>query len=304
MVALALIAIGLSATPASFGGAPGQIAFARIDSHGRAGIYAVFPDGNGLRRVVKNGVDPAWSRDGLRLAYSLYTPSRRGGIYVSDANGGHARRITGRTPAEANQPSWSPDGKRVVFAARGYIYTVQATGRGLKRMTSRPFMKNPQGKRLKIRVTDSRPTWSPDGSRIAFVRHGNGGKDNIWTMRADGRAQHALTNTGTRGWLSPDWSPDGSKLVYARSPGLWVIDADGKNDHVIFTSGSVLRGEPAWSPNGTEIAYSALTDSPQLARRIFVVGADGSSPHVVSSSGGDPHAVSDSAPAWQSLPAP
>ena len=300
MAALALIGIvaAVSFTPAQ----PGQIAFARLGPDGTAAVYAVNPDGSGLHRLARNAVDPAWSRDGKKLAYSLYTPSRRGGIYVSDASGGHAHRITGCTPVEAGQPSWSADGKRIVFAARGYIYTIHADGRGLKRITTRPFITNADGRRLKIHATDSRPAWSPDGSRIAFARHGNGGRDNVWSMRPDGRGQRALTNTGTRGWLSPDWAPDGSRLVYARSPGLWVVGADGTNDHVIFTSGAILRGEPAWSPDGTQIAYSALTDSPELDRRIFVVGADGSSPHVVSSTTGDPHAVSDSAPAWQALP--
>ena len=282
----------LGAGPAAFAGTNGQIAFTRFSPASGAAVYALSPDGSGIHRIVKGGGDPAWSSDGRRLAYS-----RSGHIYVSDSNGAHARRITGRRPVEAVQPAWAPDGRRIVFASRGYIYTVHSDGRRLKRITSRPFVTNPAGKRLKIRSTDARPAWSPDGTTIAFVHHGNAGREEVWTMRPDGSRQRQLTHIDSRGWLSPNWSPDGRQLVYARSPGLWVINADGSGAHVITTgAGLIERGEPAWSPDGTLIAYSALTSSPQLARRIFVVGADGSNPHVVSSATG---AVSDSAPDWQ-----
>jgi Tol biopolymer transport system component len=302
MGALAAIGVAgiLGISPAAFPGANGQIAFTRFSPSSGAAVYAMNADGTGTHRIVRNGAGPAWSSDGRRLAYS-----RAGHIYVCDASGGHARRVTGRRPVEAGQPAWAPDGKRIVFASRGYIYTVRSDGRGLRRITSRPFVTNPAGKRLKIRSTDARPAWSPDGKAIAFVHHGNAGREEVWTMRPDGSRRRQLTHIDSRGWLSPSWSPDGRRIVYARSPGVWVINADGSGARVITTgdgSGVIERGEPAWSPDGTEIAYSALTPSPELARRIFVVGADGSNPHVVSRTSGDPHALSDSAPDWQPLP--
>jgi len=52
---------------------------------------------------------------------------------------------------------------------------------------------------------NSEPTWSPDGSKIAFVR-----KDGIYVMNADGSGQRRLTDAGG----GPAWSPDGSKIAF------------------------------------------------------------------------------------------
>ena len=69
---------------------------------------------------------------------------------------------------------------------------------------------------------DNRPAWSPDGSRIIFMRF-TGRADvpevrhwDIWVMNADGSGQRALT--GTTDWdHDPAWSPDGRTIAFSRS---------------------------------------------------------------------------------------
>jgi Tol biopolymer transport system component len=121
----------------------------------------------------------------------------------------------------------------------------------------------------------SRPRWSPDGRRLAFLTGGQ-----LWTMNADGTAQRRLT---TRAAAGPSWSPDGKWLAFASlsctgGPGVYRIPATGGAPEVLFPrdcrgedlpaeqappaprTGSLterLRADDAvaWSPDGTRIAF-------------------------------------------------
>ena len=142
------------------------------------------------------------------------------------------------------------------------------------------YSKNPDGSD-EVNLTndpaeDTDPAWSPDGTRIAFVKASEG-HDNVWVMNADGTGQTNLTpgavttgqaNEGT----NPTWSPDGTRIAYASSQGeIWVMSADGTNK-VNLTDTVPSAGveiQPAWSPNGTRIAYVRGAD-------IWVMDADGS----------------------------
>ena len=77
------------------------------------------------------------------------------------------------------------------------IYTVREFGAGLTRLTA---------------ASDYRPSWSPDGSQIAFQRFGSGGAhSDIYVMGADGSNVQRLTR---RGGFQPAWSPDGTEIVF------------------------------------------------------------------------------------------
>jgi len=123
-------------------------------------------------------------------------------------------------------------------------------------------------------ATDFDPTWSPDGTRIAF-RTQRDGNDEIYVMNADGTCQINLTNQPADDW-SPAWSPDGTKIAYAHffdgNPysDIAVINIDGSGLKRLTTS----SGEyPAWSPDGTRIAFA----SPRAGNYdIYVMNADGS----------------------------
>jgi len=61
---------------------------------------------------------------------------------------------------------------------------------------------------------DSEPSWSPDGTRIAFTRL-VGSSLEVFVMKADGSGQRALTH-GSPNHLDPAWSPDGKTIAYSR----------------------------------------------------------------------------------------
>jgi TolB protein len=134
----------------------------------------------------------------------------------------------------------------------------------------------PAEKRLTAGGGHSRPRWSADGTRIAYLTGGQ-----LWTMNADGTAQRRLT---TRAAAGPSWSPDGKWIAFASlsctgGPGVYRIAASGRSaaPEVLFPSecrGEDLPAEEpatprvgtltdrlrtddavAWSPDGTKIAF-------------------------------------------------
>jgi WD40-like Beta Propeller Repeat len=109
---------------------------------------------------------------------------------------------------------------------------------------------------------NAEPSWSPDGSRLAYVC----GNFSLCLMNADGSGQSALTRTGS--WSGtyvydeyPTWSPDGKKLAFQSNRanldyGIWMVGSDGSGLHRL---GGNPSGDgdyaPAWSPDGTRIAF-------------------------------------------------
>ena len=119
-------------------------------------------------------------------------------------------------------------------------------------------------------VRDSHPAWSPDGSRIAFVRDSA-----IWAMNADGSEPIELTaGEGDDTLYSPAWSPDGTHVAFIRFAvssgfGLWVVDASGGEPvDLAPASGTGV----SWSPDGTQIAFEGNSGGNS---DIFTINGDG-----------------------------
>src|SRR5437773_10595400 len=129
---------------------------------------------------------------------------------------------------------------------------------------------------------DDQPTWSPDGSKIAFISNRDGNFE-IYTMNADGTGQARLTNNPAADGF-PAWSPDGAKIAFVsgdlRNPTtfeIYVMNSDGSN-RTRLTNDSLIDGVPSWSPDGTKIVFmsgaSSLFDLNSF--EIFTINADGS----------------------------
>jgi len=197
-----------------------------------------------------------------------FTSNRDGNgeIYVMNADGSGQINLT-NNPVHDDDPAWSPDGTRIAFtSARGYdlvgnptfeIYVMNADGSGQTRLTNNPGSY----------VEDRSPTWSPDGTRIAFTRGGLYGS--IYAMNSNGSGQTELTGSPTGGvpdyeYYSPAWSPDGTRIAFTRAPTdysgdgfqIYVMNADGSGQTSVPYGVDWGDFDPAWSPDGTRIAFT------------------------------------------------
>ncbi len=165
-----------------------KIAFSSGDSS-NLDIYVVNSDGSEPTRLTDNptmNLRPSWSPDGSQIAFS----SNRDGnyeIYVMSSDGSEQTRLTENNTADS-YPSWSPDGSKIAFDSgsdtiirgsweSGYIniYVMNADGSEQTRLTSDDS-------------ADYYPSWSPDGSQIAFSSSRDGNYE-IYVMNADGSGQ-------------------------------------------------------------------------------------------------------------------
>jgi hypothetical protein len=151
----------------------------------------------------------------------------------------------------------------------GFIYVVNADGSGRTRLTSCG--------------EDTDPAWSPDGTRIAFVR-----SHVLYVMNADGSGQRRLIPGA--GHHDPAWSPDGGKLAFSDSGDIYVVNADGTGQTRLTTDPSWDRS-PAWSPDGSKLAFTS--DRGDDRWQIYVMNADGS---------GQTRLAPGEEPAWQPTP--
>jgi Tol biopolymer transport system component len=235
---------------------------------GESGIYAINADGSGLRKLVENARDPAWSPDGRVLAFLRDVPddedySTR--LEVREVGGGGQSRPVGSHPYCCSAFSWSPDGKQIAYEAfgRGGIYVTNVDG---------------SGERLVTLETAFNPAWSPDGSKIAFIERRD--DDSLSVVNADGTNDRQLAADVSFS-VRPVWSPDSSKILFGREicdenrcdETLSLVDSDGSHERSV-TPVSTDDDYPAqWSPDGRLLAFVGLDEN--FHTNTFVVRPEG-----------------------------
>ena len=170
----------------------------------------------------------------------------------------------------------SPDGKTIILAVQGTLWSIPSSGGDAKRLTG-------------WQVEATWPVWTPDGSRIAFQNYSDN-TYHIWTIRPDGSDPTQITS-GLYDHREPAWSPDGRKIAFSSdrsgngSYDIWTIDlATGAYEQ--RTNMTTEEHSPAWSPDGTRIAYCD-------GRFVFAVDAGGQREMLASAPSGTVQA-----PAW------
>ena len=191
------------------------------------------------------------------------------------------------------QPALSPDGQEIVYVLRTSDAAADRNITALWRVGSREGDPQP----LTTGPADSAPTWSPDGSSVAFLRAGDGPAQ-VWLLPARGGEPTSLTDLPL-GAGPPVWSPDGSRIAFAAPVDLLATPGESDEDrtrrghaplvaerldyqadgvgvrrgvrmhlHVVevetgecrqATSGDWDAGNPAWAPDGKKLAFAAAT---------------------------------------------
>ncbi|HVH08461.1 MAG TPA: PKD domain-containing protein [Gemmatimonadales bacterium] len=193
-----------------------RIAFASFLSAGFPNIDVMNEDGTGATRVtIDNGsvhAAPAWSPDCSKIAFTK-DPGGNMQIFVMNADGTGVTQLTNVANANSKSPAWSPDGTRIAFqsdrdAPSGdpelyEIYVMSADGTGVTRLTTDLVGFTNAMYTTYGRPTSEHPTWSPDGTQIAF--HSNrDGHYQIYFINADGTGETRLT-TDSSADRFPSW---------------------------------------------------------------------------------------------------
>ena len=228
---------------------------------------------------------PVWSPDGSRLVFASdylageaepvevsdageFQPATREktgilGVVTLNADGSGRIRLT-EEQATGEHPSWSPDGKRVVFVSyrtgNSEIFVMDSDGKNVRQLTDDPG-------------DDWHPAWSADGSQIAFASTRTGDFE-LYVMDSEGGNVRQITESLETDW-SPAWSPDGEKIAFAsRRAGNWdvyLVNLDG-GDARPLTDGPETDLAPVWSPDGRHLAFASDRSG---TMGVYVMSADG-----------------------------
>src|SRR5260221_2767188 len=121
------------------------------------------------------------------------------------------------------------------------IVAVGVDGRGL-RVVTRNYRDRP-------------PSWSPDGSQLAFERAGR-----LYVIRLDGTGLKLITPPRLIRARQPAWSPDGRSIAFVRGRSLYVMRASGGAVRRVFERDDSIPDHPSWSPDGKGIAFGLVAD--------------------------------------------
>lgn len=188
--------------------------------------------------LVKGGKDPAWRPGAEQIAY-VRKRGQPEEIWLIDADGNNDRKL-----ADGGYPSWTRDGKKIVFHSRREkavkMIDLSAAVPEEKTIVENPEgwypAVSPDGKRLAIQVSDENfgivdvatgkvekygfpggksrgflPGWSPASDVMAFGSYGYGDQVGLWALNVEtGRLRQLASGDLT----TPEWSPDGRELVY------------------------------------------------------------------------------------------
>ena len=231
--------------------------------------------------ITWGAIDPTWSPDGARLAFSLF-----GSIWEVAAEGGEARQITSSAGYHAH-PAWSPSGNQIVYVKglppRGRIPTIAGrlwlvdveTGR------ERPLDTPHQ--------TAGTPAWSPDGASIAcalrvpnagaLLHHIDLGSGDVKPLQSRPRR----TDAGR--WVDAAWNPKRDEIFFAGQragvPQVWSMPGSSPKSVIQMPLTKytpehiIILGSVAALPDGSGAIYSAVEVNGKGDYELYRVGRDG-----------------------------
>jgi Tol biopolymer transport system component len=192
----------------------------------------------------------AWSPDGSTIAFTGFIRDTLG-IYLVDTTGANLRLLR---EGEGIGVTWSPDSRWIAFSSNDSLLAMTATGDSTKSLSDGSG--------------NIRPSWSPEGLRIAFVKKTRG----LWLLNI---TSGAFIDLGRPLGDYPTWNPLTSEIVYL-DPDLFsnnqgivyefkALDIPADTTRILFSVlTGYLLGFSSMSPTGDHLLYSVLGDGPYI----------------------------------------
>jgi Tol biopolymer transport system component len=248
----------------------GWIAFGYGEQNSRE-IMIMDPAADSLRQITNNATleeGPSFSPDNWRLVYASYRSQSSWELYAYDLRRGTEQQLTS-FEGEAHFPAWSPvpGDTRIVFEGRAFE-PQRATNIWLLDVASGEVTQLTRG------GSDTRPNWSPNGTKILFGRatkdtSGDGiitvsDAADIYVLDLASGEETNLTSTPDANDFNFAWSPDGQWIVFTSvrrdvnedgainlndSENLFMIPASGGEERTLDMRGLPVFS-PSWSPDG------------------------------------------------------
>ena len=220
-----------------------KIAFVSDRDGGDREIYVMNADGTDQTRITNHAgddMDPAWSPDGTKLAIRRSEAGNNEVFLIDAADGGNPVNLTNNAQSDF-LPEFSPNGQKVAFqrysgSGSGVglcneVYLMNADGSGQVNLT------NNSGS-----INDGRPSFSPDGTKVAFDSNRNDSRFELYTMDPDGTNVTRLTNDASAK-QNAAFSPDGTKIAFGNGAGIGIVSAAGGATSMISTASD---SNPNW----------------------------------------------------------
>lgn len=235
----------------------------------RGQIYIMNADGSNpvaLTNTERTNYGAAWSPDGTKIVFA----SERDGdteVYVMNADGSDPTNLTNNPEGYDSGAEWSPDGKYLAYFTgmkKPETEEYQPPGSPYRYWNADIFIMNMEtGEKFQVTNSDTDdiyPTWSNDGTRLAFTSIRDGNLE-IYIINADGTGLRRITNTPSRE-NAAKWLPGDEYLTYTANIGEG--EEPSNNFVVNIETGEITQITPT-----SEIIYFGFDVSPDNQSMIF-----------------------------------